>query len=433
MRRRQFLRGSIATVIAAAWGRLAQAVPSMRRAPPAPAPDTADPSRLYDVGSQLDRIWRDAHRRSIDLDHFVNDTFDRAIAVLRQSNRGELTPQEAGRQMLAVHCKALRHPPSEREIPPLPPGQVGVDEAIAVLRKAIRGESRIVVDCPWPELFHGLAEFEIDGWKMCGFKRSHGITYLDRAVAATNGWAPTNLGRSGKATPFIFSRTKSRTSWTTFWRKPGHVGDPDRVRRQAHGAALPAPPCRHRSRKSRGREMPNAGDWRLDLIEAHPRLFDAPSGHSERPSGYAWCEQGWLDLLQRMCLRMEAALRDGETIRIFQIKEKFAGLRVYWRGDVSPETAAAITEAIALAEGRSAFTCEICGDAGDLHRHAGRYRTLCAIHAKGTPVKAEPGMAGIHVVRFATSSGFRHAPRRYDRESDSFVDDNAKRDGSEEE
>jgi hypothetical protein len=163
-------------------------------------------------------------------------------------------------------------------------------------------------------------------------------------------------------------------------------------------------------------------DWRIELIEAHPSLFHPPEGHPDTAQGYPWCEEGWRDLLERLCGRIEAALREGETIRIVQIKEKFASLRCYWHGDGSSESAAKINEAIALAEARSACTCEECGEAGQLYRHVGRYQTLCAAHAKGTPVTAEPGLENVYVVRLATPNGFRIAPRRYDRETDSFVD-----------
>ncbi len=184
MKRRQFLHVSVATVISTICGRLAGAMPSIRRAGPATPSTSTSTSRFYDVGDQLDRMWRDMHRRSIDTDYFVNHAFDRAIAILGKSNRGELTREEAAAQMLAVHAEALHHPPPEREIPDLPADQVGVHEAMAVLRRAISGESNIVVDRPWRELFHGLGDFVIDGWKMCGFRRSDGIKYLDRAVSA---------------------------------------------------------------------------------------------------------------------------------------------------------------------------------------------------------------------------------------------------------
>jgi hypothetical protein len=109
-------------------------------------------------------------------------------------------------------------------------------------------------------------------------------------------------------------------------------------------------------------------------------------------------------------------------MRNSQIKEKFASLRFYWHGDVSSETAAKIHEAIALAEARSACTCEECGEEGQLYRHGGIYMTRCAAHAKGQPVAAEPGRENVHIVRAATPDGFRIAPRRYDRATDTFVD-----------
>jgi hypothetical protein len=119
-------------------------------------------------------------------------------------------------------------------------------------------------------------------------------------------------------------------------------------------------------------------DWRIELIGAHPRLFHPPEGHPERASGYPWCEAGWRE---RLCVRIEAALREGETIHFSQIKEKFAALRVYWRGDVSSDTAAQINAAIALGEAferlaegadeineravTSKFRCAACGQQGE--------------------------------------------------------------------
>lgn len=163
-------------------------------------------------------------------------------------------------------------------------------------------------------------------------------------------------------------------------------------------------------------------DWRIELIEAHPGLFHPPEGHPEKASGYPWCEEGWRELLDRLCGRIESALREGETIRILQVKEKFASSRCHWRGDVSPGTAAKIMEAVALAQARSACTCEQCGAEGPLYNNAGFYTTRCAAHAKGAPMPAEPGRKNVRIVRRATPDGFRIAPRRYDRETDSFVD-----------
>jgi hypothetical protein len=127
-------------------------------------------------------MWRDLYRRLIDFEHF-DQAFTEATSILRNSNRGTLSPEEAAAHMLAVHSEALRHRPPEREIPPLPADQVGIDEAMAVTRRAICGEGRIELERPWREVFHCYGHFEIDGWKLIAFKRSRGIQYLDRAAA----------------------------------------------------------------------------------------------------------------------------------------------------------------------------------------------------------------------------------------------------------
>jgi hypothetical protein len=162
-------------------------------------------------------------------------------------------------------------------------------------------------------------------------------------------------------------------------------------------------------------------NWRLDLIEAHPGLFHPPEGHPEKAAGYPWCEQGWRDLLERLFVRIEDALRQGETIHFTRIKEKFAGLRVYWRGDVSPETAAGINEAIALAEARSACTCEECGEEGRPYKSGGWLMTRCAAHARGAAVQGRPGFEYIRIVRPVGSRLRAVASRRYDRAADAFI------------
>jgi hypothetical protein len=162
-------------------------------------------------------------------------------------------------------------------------------------------------------------------------------------------------------------------------------------------------------------------DWRVELVKAHPGIFHPPAGAPEAAQGYPTCGPGWRELLERACARIEAALAGGETIQVVQIKEKFAGLRLYWRGEVSPETRTRIHEAIALAEARSECTCEECGEEGRPYRHHGVYMTRCAAHAKGQLVPAEPGQENVHIVRQTTPGGFRIAPRRYDRATDSFI------------
>ena len=174
-------------------------------------------------------------------------------------------------------------------------------------------------------------------------------------------------------------------------------------------------------------------DWRIDLIEAHPRLFQGPPGRPGAAQGYPNCEEGWRDLLERCCAGIEAALAEGGALRVLQIKEKFGALRFYWSGDMPNAARAKVEEAIALAVARSACTCEICGAEGRLYTRDGWLATACPGHAKGELKSIRPGFENIHIVR---TSGPGRSPivscRRYIRETDSFVDVDPKSMGLEE-
>jgi hypothetical protein len=97
-----------------------------------------------------------------------------------------------------------------------------------------------------------------------------------------------------------------------------------------------------------------APDLRIESLEAHPRLFHGPIERPYAAEGYSNCEEGWRDLLERACARIEAALVEGGAFRALQIKEKFGTLRFYWDGDMSDAAKAKVEEAIALAVARSA-------------------------------------------------------------------------------
>lgn len=162
-------------------------------------------------------------------------------------------------------------------------------------------------------------------------------------------------------------------------------------------------------------------DWRHRLVTAYPDLF-RPVGDPRGAEGWPAVGDGWEDLLQRACRRIRDAVRaDGGSFEFSQIKEKYGGLRIYWRGGLSPAAAARVGEAVDLAEARSACTCEVCGESGLLH--GGRWvTTRCAQHAEGRrPIAAQPG-DDIHVMERVVGRRRRTRRRRYDRESDSFVD-----------
>jgi hypothetical protein len=164
------------------------------------------------------------------------------------------------------------------------------------------------------------------------------------------------------------------------------------------------------------------GNWRLELIEAHRDLFQPPADFPGAAQGSPECGEGWHDLLDRMCVRIRTAVQaDGGTFRFSQIKEKYGTLRAYWSGDLSPDADALVEEAIALAEARSAVTCEVCGEEGRLY--GGWLTTRCEAHAEGRQaVAVRPGLENVHVVRHGLGSDARITCRRYDRENDIFVD-----------
>lgn len=158
------------------------------------------------------------------------------------------------------------------------------------------------------------------------------------------------------------------------------------------------------------------------MIEAHRRLFQPPKGRPEASPGYPECEDGWRDLLERACSRIEAALDRRTTFRVVQIKEKFGTLRLYWEGRLSEKATMKVEEATALARARSACTCELCGAEGLLYNRGGWFATRCTEHAQGKQVLAKPGMENVEIVQQMERGRVRTMCRRYDRATDEFSD-----------
>jgi hypothetical protein len=118
------------------------------------------------------------------------------------------------------------------------------------------------------------------------------------------------------------------------------------------------------------------------------------------PDGWGrWirCDRGWYPLLVELDEQLRALL---PNYLIYQVKEKFGGLRYYWDpGEEAYDSSDPGTEAVvggeaavaererhielaqklvAGTERRAGVTCELCGAAGQLHRTpAGKYKTLC--------------------------------------------------------
>ncbi|WP_375762572.1 hypothetical protein ACE10W_05155 [Bradyrhizobium sp. B025] len=163
-------------------------------------------------------------------------------------------------------------------------------------------------------------------------------------------------------------------------------------------------------------------DWRIELISTYPELFH-PVGDPRRGEGMPYVDDGWRDLLDRMCVRILTAVRaDGGTFKFTQIKEKYGTLRVYWDGALSPDADARVEEAITLAEARSACTCDVCGEEGRL-RDGAWLATRCVAHAEGlTPVERRLGFENVYLVRHFADGRHFVTYRRYDRQNDVFID-----------
>lgn len=87
---------------------------------------------------------------------------------------------------------------------------------------------------------------------------------------------------------------------------------------------------------------------------------------------------GWADLIEEC---HEAVVRFDPHYKVYQVKEKYGGLRYY----AKPSVDALIYKVNAIItpfEHRSYLICEVCGSNGNLRRHPGRLyiQTLCVEH-----------------------------------------------------
>lgn len=92
------------------------------------------------------------------------------------------------------------------------------------------------------------------------------------------------------------------------------------------------------------------------LVIAHPRLF-----RGRHPRTQSEICAGWYPFVFEMCSAIEKIIVDEgiETFEVFQVKEKFGGLRFYVGVDESE--AERITSLIRAAEATSYRTCMECG------------------------------------------------------------------------
>jgi hypothetical protein len=92
------------------------------------------------------------------------------------------------------------------------------------------------------------------------------------------------------------------------------------------------------------------------------------------------CNDGWFEILSDFLEKIEKELSKCtsffvKSFNIFQIKEKFGGLRI----GCSVHNPI-IIKLVQDVENKSYITCEICGDTGKLRTDLNWIRTLCTKH-----------------------------------------------------
>ena len=97
-----------------------------------------------------------------------------------------------------------------------------------------------------------------------------------------------------------------------------------------------------------------------------------PFHGGDYPLGTVECGPGWHEIIARLHKHL---LETDPDYQIFQIKEKFGGLRFYTDG-LSEDGYKAVNEA----EAESFMVCEECGEPGDLDTRTYWVKTLCETH-----------------------------------------------------
>jgi hypothetical protein len=163
--------------------------------------------------------------------------------------------------------------------------------------------------------------------------------------------------------------------------------------------------------------------WEDALVGRYPNLF-----RPHRPWGSIKANclvgEGWRETVEILVQRL-AGIVQARPVTIVRIFQNCGSLRVdTWADDaIDPELLMKVDYAIALAEARSACTCEHCGREGQLYSAGAMRTTRCAQHAVGDVMPVRPGLESVHLVRKLV--GGHPGPigaGRYDRATDTFID-----------
>ena len=87
-----------------------------------------------------------------------------------------------------------------------------------------------------------------------------------------------------------------------------------------------------------------------------------------------YCKDGWLDLIDRLCARLQTAANTGQIAQpiAVQVKEKFGTMKFY----AYPRAGLAL-DWIREAEMASGTVCEVCGAPGQIRRFGLCFMTRC--------------------------------------------------------
>jgi hypothetical protein len=107
------------------------------------------------------------------------------------------------------------------------------------------------------------------------------------------------------------------------------------------------------------------------LFSKHPTFFRPEKGLGKTLMGFGFtCNNGWFDILDKLFDAIEV-LKPGKDFEVYQVKEKFGGLRIY-----TTPVSNIILSLIDAVEHESYRTCENCGAAGK-PRDTNWIATLC--------------------------------------------------------
>jgi hypothetical protein len=166
------------------------------------------------------------------------------------------------------------------------------------------------------------------------------------------------------------------------------------------------------------------GGSRIALVRAYLHLR-YPAGGSTGAPGFPDVGDSWRDLQDRACARIPTATpAEGGMFNATQIKKKCGTLRSNWDCALSPMAASKGEEAVDLADARSAFSFEGCGEIAQLNG-SGSLTMCCIAHAEARSlVEVLPDFETSRMVVRSVCN--RRAPRsqRYRREIDSFIEVN---------